>query len=214
MANLMQKKSFIRGGESSTFSVDAIDLITGIGYNAFYFGDTYNGVYSISNFTYDSHQGAWSYSATGSGADWDFDTTVVKPFTLYGDAIAHIYGFLLSGKVGSWDIDVTVKLRKVSGGVETEIASATANCSCTGGTANFSRLWSVKMAVPVTHYGNGDKLRVTIVAEASGDGSRNVILFFNPVNKSIMGGTEYNSATYPNYSASNSQIKLPFRLDL
>jgi hypothetical protein len=174
-----------------------VDIASGTGYINFYAGITVD-KNLLSNFSFYSDY-LWSYLPV----DYDFDTVMNRPLDVKGLGIVNVPCFVDDGDTGT----VTVTLRKVSDGVETDIVtnnSSTAN----GGGVHPGKYFmlAIDLDVPLTHFKIGDTLRLTILGNASI--SR---IAFDPKNRTSDGTLSWDST-----GAVPSQLSFqcPVRLNL
>ena len=138
----------------------------------------------------------------GQSMDKDFDLTPFQlPRTLEGDAyivfgIGNSAGIPINGTV------VTAKVRKWDGSNEIEIANGVTDTFTINATSDQSR--TIKIAIPRTHFKQGEILRLTILVSTTSDAPNNYDFGHNP-----------NNLSHNSLSAGNSRLKIatPFKLD-
>jgi hypothetical protein len=157
---------------------DFVDIASGTGYINFYAGKTVD-LNLLSNFTYYSDNNKIATAGTEVfeinvytlSLDVDFDTVLNRPLDIRGKGILSLPIRLSAyGSVGTTQYTyATVKLRKWDGVTETEICendSSVLSAAGTGSiTTNYAML-SIDLNVPITHFKQGENLRLTILLYA------------------------------------------------
>lgn len=141
--------------------------------------------------------------------DVDFDVVMNVPTTLKGTMTASIPMFPYSGSTA--EAYITVKLRKVSGGIETEVANATSVTLAYNATYDGEKMTTVRFDVPITNYKKGDSIRVTLEVYAkAGAGAPYVVIAHDPKGRIGTTGSQ-------KFSAGENTImtvNIPVRIDL
>lgn len=155
--------------ENSIASYNYADISEGTGITSFYgaaYGDTNSGIGNILTTRQLAGMGAGSGGSANIQADTivldkDFDVEFNTPKTIKGKMLAHISYTIGDSSCGSHNEYMIIKVRKVSGGVESEIVSVQSDT--TSGSANntyyYSKIFGIE--VPLTNFKKGDKLRIT-----------------------------------------------------
>lgn len=196
------------GGESAITSYDFNQFADGTGVAVFYGSKisgayilTKNAVYSDSVITkvHPPNSGAWYLTI-----DADFDTVINKPTLVRGKMYANVN---FSTSTASNNSAIIVRLRKVSGGVETEVAAS--NMNINDGSA--PKLGLVFLDVPLAKYKKGDTMRVTVELWCNFSTSEYGAIFHDPKGRTPSAG-ELGTVTAP----TNSFIEfgIPIVIDL
>lgn len=205
-------------GEAGIVSYDFVDIASQTGVIVFYGGRTnQSGAYILSNNTYYSDKLSTAYSFSGTtwtlALDKDFDVTINKPFTINGTCIMSV-PLKVSKQTGtSGEGRMDIYLRKVSGGVETDLL-ALSGATFTAVAADTSYyLDTVSGNVSNIHFKKGDTLRVTVMvyAQRNGGGDNTIVaLGHDPANRSTNDGESDNWSTTP----TTLKAHIPTRIDL
>lgn len=196
----MQKTDFLVSGEGAVASYNGIDLASGNGFATFYPTDTSNNQYYLSSQVVYADTGFYLNS---SGAlDRDFDVTFLKPITIKGLAYISIPVSDASG-ANSHNETVTVTIRVVRSGVETDIGTANATKTIDSANNKF-KMFTFLIDCAETSLKIGDKLRLTIQLTASGGNYQVAKLWYKPTN------TETTAIVL----VTQSVFKLPIKLEL
>lgn len=138
-----------------------VDIASGTGYINFYAGNTINKDV-LSNFTYYSDKISYNVSANTGGnsvlvLDKDFDTLLNRPLDISGLGIVNIPVALsqIGAPIAS---HIIVILRKWDGANETDICTNTSRIA----NAALYDMLAVDLTIPLTHFKNGETLRLTI----------------------------------------------------
>jgi len=222
MVSLLKAKSFIRSGEGSIASYSYTDIAEGIGYSTFYgaivahsaTGGGANIVEPILiNFTDYNAQGTVVFnegvSIPSAGTvmiDKDFDLTPFTfPKTIKGVAIVNFSGGYHSSYAGTQNGYYKIIIRKVSGGVETDLV--TTYTKTIGSDTDVYESFTVPLAIPITNFKSGDILRLTIqgIASEYTDATANTMrIYCDPMNSTPPSGASF---TY-------LKFRVPFRIDV
>jgi len=226
--------NFRKSAEGGVTTYSFTDIAEGTGIIVFYGADTNdngtrsyflttNAVYSDKILTYGN-----GTSGTEKVLDLDFDTPALNlPKNVKGTfraAIPLIVGHETNANV-TGEVYAVVKLRKVSGGVETEIASNTSSTDVIEDDGTDSDQGVVLVEIPitsVTHFKKGDKIRVTIEVWAKNQGASGTKLgiFHDPKNRSAINDDPNSPLYYPGASDAGDfitsvlEVHIPFVLDL
>lgn len=200
-----------KSGESAIASYSFTDISSGTGIVAFYLAETLETStksYIITTnpiFSNDISTVTGTLSGTLAIAkvlDLDFDTVFNLPQRIRGTAYCNLTISATSNTGASFY--GIVKLRKVSGGVESEIANAQTEQQNIGGTTGYKEL---AVQIPITtiaSFRKGDTFRCTVeVWESQASGATTVTLYHDPQARTTL-------------TNANSQLKLyiPFVLDI
>jgi hypothetical protein len=161
--------NFAIPGENISASYSYDDIAEGVGYVVYY----------ATGFTGTGNTGAIlrkevmpigsgnSSTITTQGSyqkvfDDDKDLTFNTTRNVKGKLLVNLSWSAGDGSCASWDAYFVVKFRKVSGGVETDIANV--QTSTLSGSTNQTKYQSDQMyiEIPKTHFSKGDTLRITI----------------------------------------------------
>jgi len=181
MVDLMQKKSFVRTGETVISTFNFQELASGQSMLLLY-GFTSKGAspagtdYHLSSIPPRSHM---QYVVSTTTFDVDFDVNILRPITLEGEALINCKWGERGGSSGAnLSMIITFKLRKynaVDG--ETEIASVTTETFLTAASGEYED-GTLRFVVPRTYFKEGDVLRLTAEG-GTGAAPRQVALFFD-----------------------------------
>lgn len=147
-----------------------VDIIAGTGYVNFYAGNTVD-IYSLSNFTFYSETVSTATGAMpGPSAatkllDIDFDVVLNRPLDIKGLGIVNVPIALQNAHVDASGYGyVIVTLRRVTGGVESDIVTNTSSAFySTAGSVTTYKMFSLDLNITsVNHYKIGDTLRLTV----------------------------------------------------
>lgn len=189
MADLLPQNFPTPTGEVS-FTVDYLDTIAGVGYKNFYLAGTTDSVGSKYLLTTDTSivSDKQNYAVVGSGQDIDFDIDIQKSFKL---ATGTAYIVVSTSIPAGTNQILTYAIRHVSsGGVETDLATATGSTTVgAGGSQYFKK--TTKMAMTGKAFKKGEKFRVNIVTNSS---NANAAFYFDP------SGTWTQTSESPNFS--------------
>lgn len=143
--------------------------------------------------------------------DIDFDVTITKPITTYGIMSVNVPMGNVGGAGGNdSNVYCIVKLRKVVGGVESEIASGTSTTFANNvSNSPAGTMMLVRFSVPQTTYNKDDVLRLTVEGWGSetAAGTTNIAIGHDPQNRaglSILTGSNVTKLT----------AYLPLKVDL
>lgn len=220
--------SFPIPGESAIASYDYTDIAEGTGMVVFYAFSSYEGGaadYHLSTSAIPSHN-QFTQATIGDHiyqpiCDLDFDTSPFNlPKTIKGTAWVVVPCGYAEGVSSSGDIKFTAYIRKWTGSVESEIASAASEDPIvldTAGDDHKSKYAVVKITVPQTHFKIGEMLRLTIVAMGvSNDGDNNgyYCIGHDPANRNSQYATGTIAPFEDNYGGSVLKVYIPFKIDL
>lgn len=219
MADLMKKKSFIRGGEGSVASYNWTDIGEGTGMVNFY-GMLTNtlGTSDTPKLTQTTGYSSEVYlnglldtpADNAVFIDADFDLSPFNlPKVMGGTALfrcsfsyAHTFG---GGSSGYGNLKIII--RKVSGGVETDLVSEESDqVGLTGTTGTAYARCVMPLVIPLTSFKKGDTLRVTVQALSYGGasgGNEAMRIWCDPLN-----------ATITSVPFTQMKVEIPFRIDL
>lgn len=201
------------------------DVDAGTGYVIYYGGKIFNS-YALSNQVFYSDSLNTNAAITSTAfltnpyIDKDFDIQFNMPQIMRGEAIVDVpVGFYHTGNSAIPTADMFIKalIRKVSGGAESEIASASsAIWTAAVATTNYFNynVRTARVNIPVTHFKAGDYLRVTIQAWAKeGEANNNqVIIYHDPANRDARDGETYNQPLAS--GASIFKVQIPFKIEV
>jgi len=192
-----QKKSFLRSSENINATYSFTEIVTTTGYIEAY--GTKTATYSLSTFQiYPRDYSEVGTEATGAATkvlDLDFDIIINKPLTLLGKAVINVPMILMNSNVNNVTGHLVAKLRKYSGGVESEIASSGNGQTVTGNNSRTQLVECLEITVPITIFKKGDYLRVTIEAWVDGHAASTVSIeiLYDPIDRRTLvpksGGT-------------------------
>ena len=187
-------------GEEYLKSYNFVDTLTGQGVLTIFLCDTEDSVgkaYNLTTYTVDSADKYVTAGATvgawGTLTDYDFDTTIYKPFQVEGKMLVNVTMAAISGGGGNAHTYLRIYLRRWDGTTETEIASNTTDTLDSSATTVYSREL-VEIDVPKTSFKQGDTLRITIVQKGYG-ASGTVRYYIDPSNRTPV-DTDNKSTTF------------------
>lgn len=148
--------------ERGVVSYDYTDIAAGVGIVTYYLSATANNAgttYCLSDFALPVGGGG----GTMPTVETDFDLNSFK-IPRYVSGTAYLAGWLdyAAGDAFVW----TAQLKKVSGGVETDISSL-----ITSNSMNYDQEMSLAIPLTSTHFKIGDTLRLTTTKTAGGTGN-------------------------------------------
>lgn len=195
---------------------DHVDIASGTGYEQFYLVDTIDlkiltplAIWAETGLT----TGTSTTDAQAKAFDVDFDVTLNLPRTIKGIALFNLPFMISHDAVGDFDGFLRVRVRKVSGGVETEIATNDSNTLTATGATEISNMACVDVDVPSTIYKKGDTIRITVEGWASADGgvgTTTIRLGHDPMDNSALDQYFDTPIAIP----ATSTVQLPFKIDL
>jgi hypothetical protein len=146
-----------------------VDIAAGTGYINFYPASTVdlkllsnNKFYSDSFIEVSADTASTNYVAA---FDHDFDIILNRPLDVQGYGIVNVpVSFKTNNSSGTSSVYVTAILRRVTGGVESDVVSNDSTVRSWGGaTAYVFTMLAVDLNAPLQHYKKGDTLRLTIM---------------------------------------------------
>lgn len=163
-----------------------VDIAAGTGFINFYAGKTVD-LNLLSNFTYysDTITSACTGATTTNYVlvlDEDYDIILNRPLDIKGNGIVNI-PIGGSSNSGSYLFYVDVTLRKVTGGVESDIVVNTSRIVTNPSSATYTMLAVDLNVANVTHYKIGDTVRVSIQVYAklsSGGYTASILVAHDP----------------------------------
>jgi len=145
-----------------------VDIVSGTGYVNFYAGNTVD-KYVLSNFTY--YSDVVFFSNDTSNFDIDFDTILNRPMDLAGLGVVNVPIALNPRSNVLCTMTATATLRKVTGGVESDIVSNVSSAFAQSVAGTYYDMLSIDLTVPLTHYKIGDTLRLNITTSVASAGN-------------------------------------------
>lgn len=215
MAQLMNKKSFIKNAEGLIASYDYTDVSSGTGYVIYNgFATQASGAvvsYALTSNPVEGDPISTTAVNTTASETRDFDVTFNTPKTIKGTAIinfTHGTYTASNNSNGNW-----VKITIYHGRGATYTSLGTAECDLFACDADGEQKYqrrSLKIPIAETHFKIGDVLRVTALwtaTYAGSSGNTYSSFHFNPANATLTstGGLTYNSSF---------KAHIPFRIDL
>ena len=199
-------------GEGKITSYSFYDMLSGTGYKTFYGMDlteVSTNKYALSPEILDPLNG-YTASAGGGSLDLDFDLSVQLPFTLKGNCLINVP--IGAGAAGLTDVTIptTIKLYKVSGGVETQLGDTVTNSMVFLSVSNVAyqhRILAGRIIMPTTSFKAGDTIRLSVAC--TGSGTNTVFIYHAPTNATAYLPAQ-DTTTYP----IDLLVCLPFRVDL
>jgi len=202
-----------KSGEGAIASYNFYDIGAGIGYKTFYGMDLVEvstDKYALSPEVLSPLVG-YTYSGQGGTLDLDFDLSIQIPLILKGNCLINVPIGCEVPSLQDLTIPVTIKLYKVSGGVETQLGGTVTKSIIllavnTG--ANKHKILAGRIIVPTTLFKSGDTIRISVATAACGANNRSVI-YHDPTNST--------ANLYPGDGSTSSislLVDLPFRIDL
>jgi hypothetical protein len=196
--------NFVIPSEGMIASYTGTDIATGQGIGTYYAAATRNSpYYYLVSSPIISDKSRYTFTtALGSAFDGDFDITILKPMTIEGLGYVNISCREASG-AGAHTKAIGSILRKVSGGVESDIVSVSEDVVFS---SNEWVLVTHRLTIPKTTFAIGDTLRLTITCpQGAAGGFQNVSLYFDP--SDVLG----TSATV---LTTTSKLVVPIKVDL
>ena len=183
---------------------DFVDVMSGTGYVSLYAGKCVSSNV-LSNYAYYSNTISTSVALAVADAkvhDVDFDVTINKPLTISGNAIVNVaYGVTQSGGTSSGRI--ICRIRKYSGGVESELALSSASTTISTGAGDVYGSAALDLAVTAS-FKKGDLLRLTVEGWGSNNNNTGTLTF----------GHDPKNRTYGTAAYSTLIFQCPFKVDL
>lgn len=207
-------------GEQVIASYDFTDIATGKATKIFYAGDASAGKLLYPSATFYSIYGGTGSGNNGAG-DHDFDISIEQPMIIEGLSVVNIpiifeYN---GGSTATLSSTITAKIRKVAGGVETEIASHNIAYTQKDPTPSGERqieVVAISITVPRTKLAAGNTLRLTITTSAAG-ANTGIVVVHDPANRSSSLLAPTNTllaSTTPITYASTTTTQLTFGLPI
>lgn len=225
----MLQKKYAKTQEAALASYSYTDIAAGTGVQTFYGANATSGAnFFLTTDTPYSERVLTVEAATATAnyqkeIDVDFDVDLNLPRDIKGDLIASVPFGIGWKETTSNDVFIycVVTLKKVSGGTETTIATATGKPFIVTGTATPQAMDALVLDVTKTHYKKGDTIRITVelwAKKEAGADSVHIMLGHDPQNRAYgfwdqtTGGAakDYDFGTNP----TNLNFKIPFDLDL
>lgn|SRR3990167_10389246 len=214
-----------QSSQSAIASYNYTDIAAGVGYVSYYGGNVVSGgaiLYKLSGNTFYSDRvltaSLVALQSFTKEIDLDFDVLFKQPQTIEGAAICNIpFGIYAQVSASTYNAFAHVRIRKFSGGTETEIANASGavfTLASTGVNEYKYAMDAITMEIPQTHYKIGDTLRITAELWESGTGTPDGYVFMghDPRNRATT-NKETISLTFGT-EPSNLIIQIPFRIDV
>lgn len=162
---------FPRDREKAFASFDALDISTGRAVQDFYGGLTVSGstlIPALSNVPWNSHNVTTGATADVTSPtvriDEDFDVTFNKSVKIEGDVIITIPTAMQNSTTDVHSMFPQAKIEHVKDGTATQLGLEISGAVLSSGTATTNEIKnsSLKITVPKTQFGIGDKLRLNV----------------------------------------------------
>jgi len=228
-----------RSGSEANINVDFTDFASGTGYVTFYGGRTQSGAtveYILSNNTFASDL-MTTHAEHAASATWvkmvdqNFDVKFLRPQIIDGDAIIEIpagWTVTEAGSVNNFGHQLHVEIDKVSAGTQTYLISGSSTkrimagmVSALSNTSQLSKVYTLKLTVPNTHFKINDTLRLNVKLIAKGDGSLKTRhgIAHDPVNRDDLTenestGTQTAFKIIQDATDTVLKMQVPFKVDI
>ena len=207
------QKKYIKSQEQAIASYDFTDITEGTGVVNF---QGYSSQLSgASLFTYFlgkeivASQDIETSTSGGTAKTLTFNTNNFNlPKIIKGETIIRFSGALTYSQVSASTLYFVVTLQKVSGGVVSDLGTATSYVISKSGNATEIKNFLININVSQTHFKIGDNLRLVIVMTPGGAGPVASYIAHDPQNRA--GPIITPVSTYP----TNMDVFIPFRIDL